>query len=140
MRRNRRAKIVATLGPASSDAAIIRRLFEAGVDVFRLNFSHGTKDDHAKRYETIRGIERELGRPIAILQDLQGPKIRIGAVAGGKATLTNGTVVRFDSDKEPGDVSRLPLLHPEVHQGIAPGHQVLINDGRVRLEVIATRA
>ena len=140
MRRNRRAKIVATLGPASSDAAIIRRLFEAGVDVFRLNFSHGTKDDHAKRYETIRGIERELGRPIAILQDLQGPKIRIGAVAGGKAMLTNGTVVRFDSDKEPGNASRLPLLHPEVHQGIAPGHQVLINDGRVRLEVIGCGA
>ncbi len=136
MRRNRRAKIVATLGPASSDAATIRRLFEAGVDVFRLNFSHGSKEDHARRYEIIRGIERDLGRPIAVLQDLQGPKIRIGTLAGGKAMLQNGTVVRFDSDKQPGDQARLPLLHPEVYQAIAPGHQVLINDGRVRLEVI----
>jgi pyruvate kinase len=136
MRRNRRAKIVATLGPASSDATIIRRLFEAGVDVFRLNFSHGSKEDHASRYEIIRRIERELGRPIAILQDLQGPKIRIGTLGGGKAMLQVGAVVRFDSDKQPGDQSRLPLLHPEVYQAIAPGHQVLINDGRVRLEVI----
>jgi pyruvate kinase len=135
MRRNRRAKIVATLGPASSDATIIRRLFEAGVDVFRLNFSHGSKEDHASRYEIIRRIERELGRPIAILQDLQGPKIRIGTAAA-EAVLQVGRWCRFrQAAGRQSAPAASPLLHP-VYQAIAPGHQVLINDGRVRLEVI----
>ena len=135
MRRRRRTKIVATLGPASSDPQRIRTLFEAGVDVFRLNFSHGSKDDHARRFEAIRAIERETGRPIGILQDLQGPKIRIGTLASGPMTLKPGAKLRFDSNAQPGGPERIPLLHPEVHAAIAPGHQVLINDGRVRLEV-----
>ncbi len=140
MRRNRRAKIVATLGPASSDPIKIRQLFEAGVDVFRLNFSHGSKEDHAGRYQIIRSIERETGRPIAVLQDLQGPKIRIGTLTGGKVELEPGAIVRFDNETLSGDRRRMPLPHPEVYQAIAPGHQVLINDGRVRLEVVGCGA
>ena len=135
MRRNRRAKIVATLGPSSSDPAKIRQLFDAGVDVFRLNFSHGSKQDHTERFHAIRAIEREVDRPIAILQDLQGPKIRIGTLSRGKEQLAVGDVLRFDNDQRACADARVPLLHPEVYAGIAPGHQVLINDGRVRLEV-----
>jgi pyruvate kinase len=137
MRRNRRVKIVATLGPASSDPARIRQLFDAGVDVFRLNFSHGSHEDHAARFNAIRAIEREVGRPIAVLQDLQGPKIRIGTLARGKEMLEPDAIVRFDSEPRAGGDGRVPLLHPEVYAGIAPGHQVLINDGKVRLEVTA---
>ena len=91
MSRNRRAKIVATLGPASSSPEMIRKLYDAGVDMFRLNFSHGTHEDHRARYEAIRAVEREVGTPIAILQDLQGPKIRLGPLEGGKRELTNGS-------------------------------------------------
>jgi len=137
MRRDRRAKIVATLGPASSDPTRIRQLFDAGVDVFRLNFSHGVHEDHAARFHAIRAIEREVGRPIAVLQDLQGPKIRIGTLARGKEMLEPGVVVRFDSDAGAGGNGRVPLLHPEVHAAIAPRHQLLINDGQVRLEVVS---
>jgi pyruvate kinase len=137
MKRNRRAKIVATLGPASSDPARIRQLFDAGVDVFRLNFSHGSHEDHAARFHAIRAIEREVGRPIAVLQDLQGPKIRIGTLARGKEMLDVDATVRFDSDPRAGGDGRVPLVHPEVYDGIAPGHQVLINDGKVRLEVVS---
>jgi pyruvate kinase len=88
MRRNRNAKIVATLGPASSSLELIRALFDAGADVFRLNFSHGTHDDHKRRFDAIRAIERDVGRPIGILQDLQGPKIRIGTLKSGPTRLT----------------------------------------------------
>ena len=87
MRRQRKAKIVATLGPASSDIAVIRQLFDAGADVFRLNFSHGTHDDHRARYDAVRQVEAETGRPIAILADLQGPKLRIGTFAAGKVAV-----------------------------------------------------
>ncbi len=134
MRRSRRAKIVATLGPASSSPEMIRRLFAAGVDVFRLNFSHGTRDDHAARHAIIRRLEADAGRPIGILQDLQGPKIRIGTVAGGRVRLETGARVRFVPDGAAGDAGRLPLPHPEIFAAIAPGHQLLIDDGRLRLE------
>src|SRR5215218_9010884 len=90
MRRHRNAKIVATLGPASSSPETIRRLFEAGADVFRLNFSHGTHEDHRDRYDAIRAIEREAGRPIGVLADLQGPKLRVGAFAAGRVALETG--------------------------------------------------
>ena len=89
-RRNRNAKIVATLGPASADREKIEALFHAGADVFRLNFSHGTHDDHKQRLDTIRAIERDLGRPIGVLLDLQGPKLRIGTFAGGPIQLEAG--------------------------------------------------
>jgi pyruvate kinase len=133
MLRNRRAKIVATLGPASSDPAMIRKLFLAGVDVFRLNFSHGTHEDHRARYDAIRALERETNHPIAILQDLQGPKIRLGTLKDGKVTLETGAKVRFVLDKRSDDPAILPLPHPEVFKGMMPGHKILIDDGKVRL-------
>ena len=103
MRRQRNVKIVATLGPASTEETVIRALFEAGADVFRLNMSHGTHDDIAARHAAIRRIEAETGRPIAILADLQGPKLRVGTFADGPVELTEGQGFRLDLDEAPGD-------------------------------------
>src|SRR3954469_14398256 len=102
MRRHRNAKIVATLGPSSSSPEMIRALFEAGADVFRFNFSHGSHEDHQKRYDTVRAIEQETGRPIAVLADLQGPKLRVGRLARVRSLLDEGERVRFDLDPAPG--------------------------------------
>ena len=99
-------KIVATLGPASSDPATIRKLFEAGADVFRLNFSHGSHDDHRARHAALRAAEREIGHPIGILMDLQGPKLRVGTFEGGRATLATGASFRLDLDAAPGSGRR----------------------------------
>src|SRR5438270_3822157 len=112
-RRRRAAKVVATLGPASSTPETISALFQAGVDVFRLNFSHGTQDDHRQRLETIRALEEQTGRPIGVMADLQGPKLRLGTFEGGKITLRPGQRFRLDLDKRPGDQHRAPLPHPE---------------------------
>ncbi len=130
-----RAKIVATLGPASSTREMIRALVDAGADVFRLNFSHGSHDEHRARYDIIRSIEQEVGRPIGILADLQGPKLRVGQLASGPMALAVGDRVRFDLDPTPGGPDRVPLPHPEVFAALAPGVQLLIDDGKVRLEV-----
>ena len=112
MRRYRNAKIVATLGPASSGRAVIDALFDAGADVFRLNFSHGTHEDHRQRLATIRDIERERGRPIGVLLDLQGPKLRIGTFAKGPVQLKEGDSFRLDlNSKLPGDATRAILPH-----------------------------
>jgi pyruvate kinase len=127
-----RAKIVATIGPASSDAATIAALVEAGADVFRLNFSHGTHDDHRARYDIIRDLERSTGRPIGILADLQGPKLRVGQVPGGQRELASGDRVRFGLEAE-GEA--VPLPHPEVFAALAPGVELLIDDGKLRLVV-----
>jgi pyruvate kinase len=135
-----RAKIVATLGPASSSAEMIRALAEAGADVFRLNFSHGSHDEHRARYDIIRAVEAEIGRPIGILADLQGPKLRVGRLAAGPMTLIVGDEVRFDLDPAPGGPDRVPLPHPEVFAALAPGVQLLIDDGKIRLEVEAAGA
>jgi len=102
MRRQRQAKIVATLGPASSSKEAIQALFEAGADVFRFNFSHGTHQDHQARCNIVREIERSVGRPIAILADLQGPKLRVGQFAEGKVTLVAGQEFALDRDTAPG--------------------------------------
>ncbi|HUC12533.1 MAG TPA: pyruvate kinase [Stellaceae bacterium] len=134
MRRQRSAKIVATLGPASSTPERIRALFDAGVDVFRLNFSHGTHADHRDRFEAIRRVEHDTGRPIGILADLQGPKLRLGTFAGGPIELAAGARFRLDLDRRPGDQSRAPLPHPEIFEALAPGTQLLLDDGKVRLE------
>src|SRR5215217_2509391 len=109
MRRNRNAKILATLGPTSSSPEVIRALFEAGADVFRLNFSHGTHADHRARYDAIRAVEREAGRPIGVLADLQGPKLRVGIFTQGRVTLEPGRPFRLDLDMAPGDERRVPL-------------------------------
>ena len=137
MRRNRKAKIVATLGPSSSDADTIARLFDNGVDVFRLNFSHGTHDDHARRYAILRELEAQTERPICILQDLQGPKIRIGTLKDGGFEIERDQTVRFVPEGEDGDADAIPLPHPEIFAAIMPKHAMLIDDGKLRLEVIS---
>ena len=133
MRRRRSAKIVATLGPSSSTPERIRSLFEAGVDVFRLNFSHGSQEDHRARFEAIRGVERATGRPIGILADLQGPKLRLGRFSEGLVELSAGDRFRLDLDREPGDKNRASLPHPEIFEVISPGTELLIDDGKIRL-------
>jgi pyruvate kinase len=137
---SRNTKIVATLGPVSSDIATIRALHRAGADVFRLNFSHGTHEDHAVRVELIRHIAAETGRPIGILADLQGPKLRIGTFADAAVTLKRGDTIRFDSDPAPGDHTRVCLPHPEIIAASKPGDELLLDDGRIRLQVKAADA
>jgi pyruvate kinase len=135
MRRLRRAKIVATLGPASSDAPMIARLFAAGADVFRINMSHTSQDRMRELVAMIRGVEKETERPIGILVDLQGPKLRLGTFAGGSVTVANGDTFVLDSDQTAGDATRVFLPHPEIFAGVEKGHTLLIDDGKVRLTV-----
>ena len=135
MRRTRNAKIVATLGPASSSPELIRQLFMTGVDVFRLNFSHGSHADHAERFKFLRALEAETGRPIAILADLQGPKLRVGSFAGGPVMLAQGQAFRLDLDTAAGNAQRVQLPHPEIFAALAPGAELLLDDGKLRLVV-----
>ncbi|HUG23990.1 pyruvate kinase [Piscinibacter sp.] len=135
MRRIRNAKIVATLGPASSDLETVRRLFLAGVDVFRLNFSHGSAADHRSRVEIIRTLERETGRPIGILADLQGPKLRVGTFPGGPVRLEAGARFDLTLADVSGNTRGCSLPHPEIFAALTPGVELLIDDGRVRLRV-----
>ena len=135
-RRQRRAKIVATLGPASSDAATLAALFEAGADVFRLNFSHGSADDHRRRVATLRALEHASGRPIGILADLQGPKLRVATFAAGAVQLQTGQEFRLDLDTGPGDAARVGLPHPEIFAALVPGAELLLDDGKLRLQVL----
>ncbi|HXE16958.1 MAG TPA: pyruvate kinase [Stellaceae bacterium] len=135
MRRQRSAKIVATLGPASGTPAQIAALFDAGVDVFRLNFSHGERADHEARIRAIRALERKIERPIGVMADLQGPKLRLGKFAKGKVALKLGQKFRLDLDKAAGDAHRAPLPHPEIFAVLEQGTEILLDDGRVRLEV-----
>ncbi|ALN18918.1 pyruvate kinase [Ectopseudomonas mendocina] len=137
MNADKKVKILATLGPAIRDAAHIRQLVEAGVNLFRLNFSHGEHADHAQRYQWVREVERELNQPIGILMDLQGPKLRVGRFAGGKVQLVNGQSLRLDLDATPGDASRVNLPHPEIIEALQPGMSLLLDDGRLRLKVTA---
>ncbi|MPZ30781.1 MAG: pyruvate kinase [Rhodospirillales bacterium] len=137
MQRDRFTKIVATLGPASSSRERLRALFEAGADVFRLNFSHGTQDDHRQRVDLLRALEKEFKHPIAILMDLQGPKLRLGAFAKGPLELKKGQKIRFDMDEAPGTAKRVPLPHPEIFRAAKPDGILLIDDGRVRLRITA---
>ncbi|HVB18563.1 MAG TPA: pyruvate kinase [Stellaceae bacterium] len=135
-RRQRSAKIVATLGPASASPDRLRALFDAGVDVFRLNFSHGTHDQHRQLFEEIRRIEADTGRPIGILADLQGPKLRLGDFAEGRVEIVAGAAFRLDLDPSSGDAGRAPLPHPEIFAALAPGTDLLLDDGKVRLRVV----
>jgi pyruvate kinase len=135
MRRQRSAKIVATVGPASNSAEKLEALFRAGVDLFRLNFSHGTHDDHRAVYDRIRALEKGVGRPIGIMADLQGPKLRLGTFTDKKVRLESGKAFRLDLDQKPGDLTRATLPHPEIFAAIEPGTQLLIDDGNVRLNV-----
>ncbi len=135
MRRTRNAKIIATLGPSSSTEDRIAQLFEAGADVFRLNFSHGTHQDHKDRLETIRKLEGRFGRPIGVMADMQGPKLRVGEFAQGSVVLEAGAAFRLDLDKAPGDGGRACLPHPEIFRALAPGMDVLLDDGKIKLKV-----
>lgn len=140
MRRRRNTKILATLGPASTDPKVIRQLFRAGADAFRLNFSHGEPEEHRARYQAIRALEQETGRPIAVVADLQGPKIRIGQIADGEITLKNRAAFRLDLQDLPGHAERAPLPHPEVFSALEEGTELLLDDGRIRLKVLTVGA
>jgi pyruvate kinase len=133
--RTRKVRILATLGPASSSEAMIRKLFLAGADAFRLNMSHGAHEGHAANVEIIRALERDYGRPTTILADLQGPKLRIGTFAAGPVTLTNGAAFRLDRDPAPGDAGRVSLLHPEIFEAAREGMRLLLDDGKLVLRV-----
>lgn len=135
MRRYRHAKIVATVGPASASPGMLEALFLAGVDTFRLNFSHGTHEDHARVHAAIRALEKEVGRPIGILLDLQGPKIRVGTIKDGRMTVEAGEAIRFVLTGSDGDRMSIPLSHPEIFAAVSPGDHLLIDDGRVRVRV-----
>ena len=135
MKRTRNVKIVATLGPASDTYDSIRALHEAGADVFRLNMSHGSHEEIAEKHKIIRQIETDMGSPIAILADLQGPKLRVGVFAGDSEQLDEGAKFRLDLDAAEGDSSRVTLPHPEIFAALAPGATLLVNDGKIRLKV-----
>lgn len=135
MKRQRNTKIVATLGPSSSTYDEIRALHEAGADVFRLNMSHGSHPEIAERHQIIRQVEKDVNGPIAILADLQGPKLRCGVFAGDSAELVEGQAFRLDLDPTPGDATRVQLPHVEIFAALVPGSSLLVNDGKLRLRV-----
>lgn len=137
---NKKVKILATLGPAIRGIDDIRQLVEAGVNIFRLNFSHGEHADHALRYQWVREVERQLGYPVGILMDLQGPKLRVGRFAEGKTQLFKGQAFRLDLDSTPGNDVRVNLPHPEIIAALETGMSLLLDDGRLRLQVTAKHA
>ena len=138
MRRLRRTKIVATLGPSSADEATIARLFEAGADVFRINMSHTSHDAMRKLHAAIRAVEKTSGRPIGILADLQGPKLRVGTFKDDKVTLAKGATFVLDDNNAPGDETRVHLPHPEILAALEVGHTLLLDDGKIRLVATET--
>ena len=134
--RNRRVKIIATLGPATADEAMIGRLFAAGADVFRINMSHASHEGLKAQHRAIRAVERLVRRPIAILADLQGPKLRVGEINGGRALLTEGRRFVLDRTTAPGGIDRVHLPHPQIFAALEPGHNLLLDDGKLRLVVL----
>lgn len=136
MRRRRNAKIIATLGPSSNSLEKIGELFDAGIDVFRLNFSHGTHEDHARTSGYIREVEKARSRPISILADLQGPKLRVGHFKNKEAELVTGQQFTLDMEDKEGDATRATLPHPEIFAALEVGSQLLVNDGKIRLRVL----
>ncbi|MGX5218854.1 pyruvate kinase [Pseudomonas sp. S9] len=140
MTADKKVKILATLGPAIKGIDDIRQLVESGVNLFRLNFSHGEHADHAERFNWVREVEKQLNYPIGILMDLQGPKLRVGRFADGKVMLQRGDSLRLDLDKTPGTAQRVNLPHPEIIEALQPGMSLLLDDGRLRLQVTAKHA
>ena len=134
---DKKVKILATLGPAIKGIDDIRQLVESGVNIFRLNFSHGEHEDHALRYQWIREVESQLNYPLGILMDLQGPKLRVGRFAEGKVQLQRGQALRLDLDSTPGTAERVNLPHPEIIAALEPGMDLLLDDGKLRLRVTA---
>jgi pyruvate kinase len=137
MIRRRGVKIVATIGPSSCDSERLDRLFLEGVDVFRLNFSHGSQDGHAKVYESIRAIGKKYGNFPSILADLQGPKLRVGTFENDKIILEKDDIFRFDLDRTPGNTRRVNLPHPEILEALTVGTSLLLDDGKLRFEVLS---
>ncbi len=137
MRRNRHAKIVATLGPASDNAACIESLFLAGADIFRLNFSHATHKEHCEKIRVIRELERKQNHPIGIIADMQGPKLRVGTFTDGKIILEKGQLFRLDLDATPGNNERVCLPHPEIYKALHSDTELLLDDGKLKLKVIS---
>ena len=133
--RGRKVKILATVGPACREQDVLRRLFKAGADAFRVNMSHGSHADHAKSIAAIRALEKEFHRPIAILADLQGPKLRVGTFKDGQAVIRHSGHFTLDRDPTPGDETRVCLPHPELFGILERGQRLLINDGKIRLVV-----
>jgi pyruvate kinase len=131
----RATKIVATLGPASSEPAVLERMIRAGVDVVRLNFSHGTSQDHLGRAALVKELAAKCGRTVAIMCDLQGPKIRIGKFKDGKINLDKGRTFILDAGCELGDESRVGLDYKELPRDVEPGAVLLLDDGKVVLDV-----
>ncbi|MCZ6529096.1 MAG: pyruvate kinase [Chloroflexi bacterium] len=132
----RRAKIVATIGPASQSPDQIRSLFHAGMDVARLNFSHGTHETHLDAIETIRAISEEVGRPIGILQDLQGPRLRTGPLSGGGPVhLQSGATLNLCVNPVPGDAESVQISYPALPQEVRPGNTILVDGGKIELQV-----
>ena len=138
--RRRKVKILATLGPASRTPAMIRALITAGADAFRVNMSHGTPEARAELIANIRGLEKELGRPLTILADLQGPKLRVGSFAESRVELVKGAAFRLDLDATPGDSGRVQLPHRELFAALLPGARLLLDDGKLVLRVTAVDA
>src|SRR5450830_75219 len=136
---SRETKIVATLEPASNTPEILTRMIAAGVDVVRMNFSHGSANDHMERAQMVRAVAANLGREIAIMADLQGPKIRIGRFAGGKITLGEGDLFVLDANCELGDQERVGLDYKELPDDVRPGDALLLNDGLIKLEVVSVK-
>ena len=136
MKRNRKAKILATLGPTSNSSDIIEKIFSAGADVFRLNFSHGTIEEHRKNFDTIRSLEKKYNHPTCILADLQGPKLRIGNFVNKKESLKKGESFTFDLKNNPGNKSRVNFPHPEIYQMLTPNTFILIDDGKLKMQII----
>jgi pyruvate kinase len=132
----RRTKIIATLGPASCTDSVIRELVCAGVDIFRFNFSHGNYEFHQKNASIIRRLEREGGKTVAIMVDLQGPKIRIGAFKDGQILLHQGHKFVFDLENNLGTIERITLPHPEIFTSISAGTDMLLDDGKIRVRVV----
>ena len=139
LRRHRRTKIIATLGPASATPEMILQLFQAGADVFRLNFSHGAHGEHAALIEIIRAIEKKRSRPIGILADVQGPKLRVGKFQSGRVQLQTGQQFLLDMNQAPGDTRRVCLPHPEIIAAAEIGATLLLDDGKLRLRVLRKR-
>jgi pyruvate kinase len=134
--RTRKVKILATIGPASRAPAMLARLHKAGADAFRVNMSHGDHALHAEAIAAIRALEREAGRPIGVLCDLQGPKLRVGEFKGGKAVIRHSGHFTLDRDPAPGDSSRVCLPHPELFAVLHKGQRLLIDDGKLKLRVL----
>ena len=140
MRRNRRVKLVATLGPASSSPEMLEKLFVAGVDVFRINMSHASHDVARELLYAVRTVSKRNRYPIGILVDLQGPKFRLGAFAGGRVALKSGEVFHFDRTESDGSANRVFLPHPQIFEAVEPGHALLLDDGKVRMRVLENKA